>query len=292
LLASHCLRGIHRNHASPSKNHTLPAQHPSNHVSPLKKGRAAHCENTHQTISCHHLDKCESSTQSWHKRLSQLLLSAAITASTTTMTVVNNIMSRFLQEDGDDDTPATWEPIFTIIVLVIMFAVLITDRVGTDSVMLTALTTFYISGIIDIEDALSGFNSQGLLTVLVLFVVAEGLNKTGALNWYVGKLFGRPTTLAGAQLRVMIPITLLSGFINDTPLVTVTLPIVMQWARKVNLSPRFVLIPLSFAALLGGVFTIIGTSTNLIIVGLLIKRYPDDPQFQNMSLFGLGQYGT
>jgi Citrate transporter/TrkA-C domain len=209
-------------------------------------------------------------------------------------TVDNSIMKnlRVLQDDGDEETPPMWQPILTIIILAIMFAVLITDRVGTDSVMLTALTVFYISGIIDIKEALSGFSNQGLLTVLVLFVVAEGLNKTGALNWYVGKLFGRPTTLAGAQLRVMIPITFLSGFINDTPLVTVVLPIVIQWAKKVNVSPRFVLMPLSFAALLGGVFTIIGTSTNLVVVGLLIDRYPDDPQFQNMNLFGLGQYGT
>ena len=125
--------------------------------------------------------------------------------------------------------------------------------VPTDSVMLTALMCFYISGIIDINKTLKGFNSQGLLTVLVLFVVAKGLNKTGALNWYVGKLFGRPTMLAGAQLRIMIPITLLSGFINDTPLVTIALPIVIQWAKKINLSTRFVLMPLSFAALLGGV---------------------------------------
>jgi len=149
-----------------------------------------------------------------------------------------------------------WQPIFTILILILLFSVLILDRVGTDSVMLTALMCFYISGIIDINETLKGFNSQGLLTVLVLFVVAEGLNKTGALNWYVGKLFGRPTTLAGAQLRIMIPILLLSGFINDTPLVTIALPIVIQWAKKINLSTRFVLMPLSFAALLGGVSSV------------------------------------
>jgi di/tricarboxylate transporter len=141
-----------------------------------------------------------------------------------------------------------------------MFGVLILDKVGTDSVMLTALMCFYISGIISIEETLKGFNSQGLLTVLVLFVVAEGLNKTGALNWYVGKLFGRPTTLTGAQLRVMIPITALSGFINDTPLVTIALPIVIQWAKQINVSTRFLLMPLSFAALLGGVSDIIDST--------------------------------
>ena len=99
-------------------------------------------------------------------------------------------------------------------------------------------------------------------------------------------------TLSGAQLRVMVPIAMLSGFVNDTPLVTVTLPIVIQWARKINLSNRFVLIPLSFAALLGGVCTLIGTSTNLVVAGLLQEFYPDNPDFQNMPLFALGQYGV
>ena len=150
-------------------------------------------------------------------------------------------------------TIAAWEPIVTLLVIVLMFGVLVLDIVGTDSVMLTALAFFYLSGIINTEEALRGFNSQGLLTVLVLFVVAEGLNKTGALNWYVGKLFGTPKSISGAQMRVMFPITLLSGFINDTPLVMVTMPIVIQWARKMNVPLRFVLSPLSFAALLGGV---------------------------------------
>jgi di/tricarboxylate transporter len=249
--------------------------------------------------------------------------------------------SRFLQETEEEQEPPVpkWEPILTVITIVLMFAVLMTDKIATESVMLTALCVFYLSGIIDVKEALTGFSSQGLLTVLILFVVAEGLNKTGALNWYVGKLFGRPKTLAGAQARLMIPITALSGFINDTPLVTVTLPIVIQWCKRVNLNPRFAMMPLSFASLLGGkslvrnivhgvlnqatqhsinlvlvlfsyfvfqllssfiysfihcpgVITIIGTSTNLIIVGLLIEAYPDDPFFQSMPLFGIAIYGV
>jgi di/tricarboxylate transporter len=201
---------------------------------------------------------------------------------------------RVLDEDTKDDESAapTWQVVYTIVVVVIMFSVLILDRIGTDCVMLTALTAFYVAGVITIEEALKGFSSQGLLTILVLFVLAEGLDKTGALNWYVAKLLGRPKTLSGAQLRVMVPIAILSGFINDTPLVTVTLPIVIEWAKKINLATRFVLIPLSFAALLGGVCTIIGTSTNLVVVGLLQDNYPTDHRFQNMSLFALGQYGV
>ncbi|KAG7337003.1 TrkA-C domain containing protein [Nitzschia inconspicua] len=198
---------------------------------------------------------------------------------------------RLLEEEDTEDIPK-WQPIYTIVVIIIMFAVLMTDRVGTDSVMLTALTLFYISGIIDIKEALAGFSSQGLLTVLVLFVVAEGLNKTQALNWYIGKLLGRPRLPAGAQLRVMLPIAALSGFINDTPLVTITLPVVAQWAKTVNLSPRFIMIPLSYAALLGGVCTLIGTSTNLVIAGLLQEQFPEDSELSNLPFLELGKYGV
>ena len=197
--------------------------------------------------------------------------------------------------DGTDDAteapPPKWEAVYTVIVLVLTFGTLILDKVGTDSVMLTALTALYLARIIDIKEALAGFSSSGLLTVLVLFVVAEGLNKTGALNWYVGKLFGRPSTPAGAQIRVMAPIMALSGFINDTPLVTVALPVLIQWAGRVKVPLRLILMPLSFAALLGGVFTIIGTSTNLIVVGLLTDAYPDEERYQNLSLFALTPYG-
>jgi Citrate transporter len=189
--------------------------------------------------------------------------------------------------EKDPTPPEPWEMPFTIVMLVIMFAVLITDRIGTDSVMLTALTVFFLANIIDIKEALEGFSSKGLLTVLVLFVVAEGLNKTGALSWYVGKLLGTPRTPSEAQLRVLLPIAALSGFINDTPLVVMSLPIVIQWAKRINVHPRYLLMPLSFAALLGGVCTIIGTSTNLVIVGLLQDEYPDEDRFQNMSLFAI-----
>ena len=156
-------------------------------------------------------------------------------------------------ETSGQAPPRKWEATFTILVVIAMFGVLILDRMGTDSVMLTALAIFYLSGIINTEEALEGFNSQGLLTVMILFVVVEGLNKTGALNWYVGKLLGKPKTIAGAQMRVLFPIAILSGFINDTPLVMIAMPIVIQWAKTHALNLRFILLPLSFAALLGGV---------------------------------------
>ena len=119
--------------------------------------------------------------------------------------------------------------------------------------------------------------------------MAEGISVTGALDWYMGKLLGNPTTEAGAQLRLMVPIAIVSAFLNNTPVVVVMIPIVQRWAKNVGISSQQLLIPLSFASILGGTCTLIGTSTNLVVAGLLKDRYPDD---NDIGLFDLGRYGV
>jgi len=164
---------------------------------------------------------------------------------------------------------------------------------GPDSIMLIALTLFMVAEIISIPEALQGFSNPGLLTVLVLFVVAEGISKTGALDWYMGKLLGKNPNVStpSAQLRLMLPVACLSAFINNTPVVAVMLPIVQGWAQQIRVPTQQLLIPLSFAAILGGTCTLIGTSTNLVVVGLLADRYPDDPEMK-IGLFDVGLYGV
>jgi Citrate transporter len=189
-----------------------------------------------------------------------------------------------------EDAPL-WETIFTVFVLLGMFAALISDRIGADSVMLVALTLFMVTGIITVQQGLEGFSNEGVLTVMILFVVAEGISKTGALDWYMSKLLGRPKTNAGAQLRLMVPIVFVSAFLNNTPVVAVMIPIVLRWAKNVNIPPQQLLMPLSFASILGGTCTLIGTSTNLVVSGLLQSRYPNDPDVQ-VGLFDLSIYGV
>jgi hypothetical protein len=200
---------------------------------------------------------------------------------------------RLLEEDGDDEDGdiVLWQVIYTCVVLLGMFVALVSDRVGADSVMLVAMTAFMAAGIISVSEGLAGFSNEGLLTVLTLFVVADGISKTGALDWYMGKLLGRPKTTASAQLKLMLPITIVSAFLNNTPVVVVMIPIVQKWAKNINISAQQLLVPLSFASILGGTCTLIGTSTNLVVVGLLEERYPDDPDI-NIGLFDLGQYGV
>jgi Na+/H+ antiporter NhaD/arsenite permease-like protein len=186
---------------------------------------------------------------------------------------------RFLASDTteEDDPVFLWEIIYTCSVLVFMFAALISDRIGADSVMMISLTALMATKIISVEEGLEGFANQGLMTVLTLFVVADGISKTGALDWYMGKLLGRPTTAASAQLKLMVPIAFVSAFLNNTPVVAVMIPIVQRWAKNIGISVQQLLIPLSFASILGGTCTLIGTSTNLVVAELLVKRYPDDP---------------
>lgn len=167
---------------------------------------------------------------------------------------------RHLQSAGG---VVVWEVVYTAVILVLMFAALVTDKFGSDSVMLTVNTLYMAAGIITIPEGLVGFSNAGLLTVLMLFVIAEGINKTGALDWYISRLLGRPKTSSSAQLRLMAPITVVSAFLNNTPIVAVMIPIVQKWARNVNISVKQLLIPLSYASIFGGTCTLIGTSTNL-----------------------------
>ena len=183
----------------------------------------------------------------------------------------------------------TWEIVYMCLVLLFMFIALISDRVGADMVMLTALTLCMAAQIVSVEEGIAGFANEGLLTVIVLFVVAAGISHTGALDWYMGKLLGMPKSSASAQLRLMIPISIVSAFLNNTPVVAVMIPIVQKWSRSIRISAQQLLVPLSFTSILGGMCTLIGTSTNLVVVGLLNERYADPPQ---IGLFDLGEYGV
>lgn len=199
---------------------------------------------------------------------------------------------RLLADGTEEKDPAgLWQIIYTSAVLVGMLIALFSDRVGADGVMITALTLFMAAEIITVKEGLAGFSNEGLLTVIALFVVAHGISVTGALDWYMGKLLGRPSTIAGAQLRLMIPVAIVSAFLNNTPVVAVMIPIVLRWGKNIGVSPQQLLIPLSFATILGGTCTLIGTSTNLVVVGLLEKRYPDDPSL-NIGLFDLAEFGV
>lgn len=120
------------------------------------------------------------------------------------------------------------------------------------------------------------FGSPGLITVGLLFVVVAGLVQTGAMSILTEPFLGRPKTVLSAQLRLLFPVTTMSAFLNNTPIVAMFMPVCDDICKKSNISPSKLFMPMAFAATFGGVCTIIGTSTN-IVVNLALKSSGREP---------------
>ncbi|MCO8122112.1 SLC13 family permease [Stieleria sp. TO1_6] len=113
--------------------------------------------------------------------------------------------------------------------------------------------------------AVAGFGNQGLLTIGLLFAVVSGLEMTGGNKLATGWFLDQAKTFRDAQLRILLPVAAVSGFLNNTPVVAALMPIVDDVCKRVGASPSRLLLPLSYAAILGGMCTVMGTSTNLIV---------------------------
>jgi di/tricarboxylate transporter len=165
-----------------------------------------------------------------------------------------------------------WEAWLTLALVVLCFALFAFTRVSPDLVTSAALTLLLVSGVLTTGEALQGFANEGMLTVGVLYVVVSGLTETGAVGWIGQGLLGRPRGETRARLRLMAPAAGLSAFLNNTPVVAIFIPAVQDWAKRNRLELSRLLIPLSYATIAGGLLTLIGTSTNLVVNGLYRER--------------------
>ncbi len=165
-----------------------------------------------------------------------------------------------------------WEAWLALTVVVACFGMIAFTRISPDIIMSAGLTLLLVSGVLLPEEALAGFANQGMLTVAVLYIVVRGLTETGAIAWIVQYILGRPRDTRNAQLRLMAPAAALSAFLNNTPVVAVFLPAVKLWARRNKLNLSRLLIPLSYASIVGGTCTLIGSSTNLVVNGMLVDQ--------------------
>ena len=156
-----------------------------------------------------------------------------------------------------------------------MFILLITEIYEPVVIFFSALTIFVMVGIITLEEALQGFTNQGMLTIALLFILVGAVQKGSGVFRFVEKFFGKNRGDRSSLLKVITPITILSAFINNTPVVAMFVPIVRNWALDHNISPSRYLIPLSYASIFGGLLTLVGTSTNLIVSGML-QQYGEE----------------
>ena len=175
----------------------------------------------------------------------------------------------------------------TIATVAAMFATLLFTKLRTDIVFLAAIGVLFISGVLSAKDALSGFSSPSVVVIGVLFVVVAGLTHTGVLQWIVKRLLGQPSSYAKAVVRLMVPVAALSSFLSNTTVVAMFVGIVKMWSKKLGISPSKLLIPLSYAAGMGGVCTLIGTPPNLIISGLYEQQTGNAMNVLSTTLPGL-----
>lgn len=179
---------------------------------------------------------------------------------------------------------SAWIAVGVVLLLVTLLAA---SRIAPDVILIGGVTFLLLLGIISPDEALGGMANEGMITVGAMYVVVTGLRDTGGVGWLVQRLFGRPKSLVRAQARMMAPVIGLSAFLNNTPVVAMMIPAVNDWAKLNRFSPSRLMIPLSYAAILGGTCSLIGTSTNLVIHGLLLKT----PGQRGLQIFEIAWIG-
>jgi di/tricarboxylate transporter len=180
----------------------------------------------------------------------------------------------------------TWQIGFMLTVLAAMIVGLVRFPNVADVIFLSALALFTLVGIITPAEAFAGFSNEGMLTVGALFVVAAGLVETGVIGRMTHRLLGPVTTAGGALRRIVPSVAGLSAFLNNTAVVAMAMPVLIDWARRRRISASKLLLPLSYAAIFGGICTLIGTSTNLVVHGMLISA-----GLPGFGMWELGQAG-
>ena len=176
----------------------------------------------------------------------------------------------------------TVEIIVVLSVLALTLLTLALSRVPADVLLMAALTALlaipvrfvdgWPAGVLTAKQALGGFANPGLGTVGILFIVVRGLRETGGVDFIAQRMLGRPANLRSAIAHVLGPVWAMSVFLNNTPVVAMMIPAINDWARKLKFAPSKLMIPLSYAAILGGTCSLIGTSTNLVVAGLVISH--------------------
>jgi di/tricarboxylate transporter len=157
----------------------------------------------------------------------------------------------------------------TLALLVAMFVMLVWNKLPIWLVFIGTLTVAMTLQLASPASLLKGYSNIGVVTVAALYPVAAGMYATGAISLLSEQVIGLPRSIAAAQLKIYVPIIAASAFLYNTPLVAMMIPAVRDLTRRTGLSGAKLFMGLSYSALLGGTITLIGTSVNLIIAGLV-----------------------
>ncbi|MGB3827967.1 MAG: SLC13 family permease [Ornithinimicrobium sp.] len=175
----------------------------------------------------------------------------------------------------------------TLVVLALVLFALVRGRYAPSIVTFAGAVALLVFGVIPAEAAFSGFSNPAPITVAALYVLAAGIEKTGALTPVLQGTLGERGHYRLPLLRTLLPTAGASGFLNNTPIVAMLVPQVVSWAERRGLSASKLLMPVSFAAIFGGLLTVIGTSTNLVVSGQMRSLGLEEIQFFEIGLLGL-----
>ncbi len=187
-----------------------------------------------------------------------------------------------------------WEGLFCLAVLTFLFVGLVKNQ-PPDALLMGAVILVALVGIIDPNEALAGFANKGMLTVAALYIVAAALRETGSIALAGHWVFGRVKSERMALLRMAGVVTPMSAFLNNTPIVAMFIPAVADWCKRNRIAVSRMMLPLSYVCILGGTCTLIGTSTNLVVAGLMDETVKAQPELGTtlvpMGFFELGKVG-
>ena len=177
--------------------------------------------------------------------------------------------------------------ILVVFALVGMVVSLALDKMRPGMILFSVAVFFLCARIISPAELLEGFSNKGVMTVALLFLISEGVRNSNALSQLIKKLLPhKKTTVFKAQFRMLPVIAFISAFLNNTPVVVIFAPIIKRWAEAVKLPPSRFLIPLSYVTILGGMCTLIGTSTNLVVHGMILNA-----GYEGLTMFELSKIG-
>ena len=167
----------------------------------------------------------------------------------------------------------TFEIAFVLGLILLAFILFVTEKFSLDVTALLILTILFLGGFLTIDEAISGFSNPAVITISLLFVLSYALQKTRILEYLIvriNQLVSRSITL-GLSVY-LLTIALASALMNNTAIVAIFMPVTIRLAHRYHMSPSKLLIPLSYAAIMGGTLTLVGTSTNLLVNSIYINN--------------------
>ncbi|MCB2195915.1 MAG: anion permease [Bacteroidetes bacterium] len=185
----------------------------------------------------------------------------------------------------------TFDLIVVFVVILFILVVLYKELIGATFAFVIAVVTLGFFGILTPREILSGLANEQLAVILLLLLLGDIIRQTAVVELLFDRIFKNAKSYRGFLSRMTLIISGFSAFLNNTPLVAVMMPYVNNWCKRNDISPSKFLMPLSFAAILGGCATLIGTSTNLIVNGMVVDQNII-PGLESLNIFDFAFVGV